>query len=57
MVEALTKTMRGWPLLVVLLVFPSAVFAHQLDEFLQATLLAIGPKLYPRSWVYLATAQ
>jgi hypothetical protein len=46
MVEALTTTLRCLPLLLALLAllaFPSAVFAHRLDEYLQATLVAIEP--------------
>jgi hypothetical protein len=37
-------TLRRLPLLLLaLLAFPSAVFAHRLDEYLQATLVAIEP--------------
>ena len=43
MVEAVTTTLRRLPLLFALLAFPSAVFAHRLDEYLQATLVAIEP--------------
>ena len=42
MVEALTTTLRRL-LLLALLAFPSAVFAHRLDEYLQATLVVIEP--------------
>lgn len=43
--EALTRTLR-YPrlLLFALLVFPYAVSAHRLDEYLQATLVAIEPR-------------
>src|SRR5438132_10628279 len=45
MVEtAMTATLRCLPLLLALLVFPSAVFAHRLDEYLQATLVVIEPR-------------
>jgi hypothetical protein len=46
MVEAVIATLRRRPplrLLLALLAFPSAVFAHRLDEYLQATLLVIEP--------------
>jgi hypothetical protein len=43
MVEAVTTTLRRLLLLLALLAFPSAVFAHRLDEYLQATLVAIAP--------------
>ena len=43
MVEAVTRTLCRLPLLLALLAFPSAVFAHRLDEYLQATLVAIEP--------------
>jgi hypothetical protein len=41
MVEALTTTGRRLPLLLALLALPFIVFAHRLDEYLQATLVAI----------------
>jgi len=43
MVEALTTTLRRLALLLAFLAFPTAVFAHRLDEYLQATLVAIEP--------------
>ncbi|HXP62342.1 MAG TPA: hypothetical protein VN829_17730 [Dongiaceae bacterium] len=43
MVEPMTTTMRPLPLLLALLAFPSAAFAHRLDEYLQATLVAVEP--------------
>ena len=43
MVEAVTRTLCRLALLLALLAFPSAVFAHRLDEYLQATLVAIEP--------------
>ena len=43
MVEAVTTTLRRLALLLALLAFPSAVFAHRDDEYLQATLVAIEP--------------
>ena len=43
MVEALTRTICRLPLLVVLLAFPSGLFAHRDDQYLQATLVAIEP--------------
>ena len=43
MVEALTIRLRYLPLLVALGVLPTAVYAHRLDEYLQATLVAIEP--------------
>jgi hypothetical protein len=44
MVEAVTMTLRRLaPLLLALLAFPPAVFAHRLDEYLQATLVIIQP--------------
>ena len=42
MVEAMTRRCVV-SLLLALLAFPSAVFAHRLDEYLQATLVAIEP--------------
>lgn len=42
MVEALT-TLRCLALLLTFLAFPTAVFGHRLDEYLQATLVAIEP--------------
>ena len=39
----MTATLRHLPLLIALLAFPPAVFAHQLDEYLQATLIDIDP--------------
>ena len=43
--EALTRRLRRPRLLLfALLAFPSAVFAHRLDEYLQATLVAIEPR-------------
>ena len=43
MVQAVTRTLcrRSW--LLMWLALPSAVFAHRLDEYLQATLVAIEP--------------
>ena len=43
MVEAVTRTLCRLPLLLALLAFPSAVFAHRDDQYLQATLVAIEP--------------
>ena len=43
MVEAVIRRLRRLPLLLVLLAFPSAVFAHRDDQYLQATLVAIEP--------------
>jgi len=43
MVEALTTTLRRLSLLLAFVAFPIAVFAHRLDEYLQATLVAIEP--------------
>jgi len=43
MVQAVTTTLRCLPLLLALLAFPSPGFAHRLDEYLQATLVAIEP--------------
>ena len=43
MVEALTTTLRRLAPLLAFLAFPTAVFAHRLDEYLQATLVAIEP--------------
>jgi hypothetical protein len=43
-VEALTTTLRRLAVLLVLLLVPSVVFAHRLDEYLQATLVAIEPR-------------
>ena len=46
MVEAMTATarfLRSLPLLLALLVAPSGAFGHRLDEYLQATLVAIEP--------------
>jgi hypothetical protein len=43
MVEAVTRTLSRLPLLLALLGFPSAVFAHRDDQYLQATLVAIEP--------------
>ena len=43
MVEALTTTLRRLASLLALLTVPTAVFAHRLDEYLQATLVAIEP--------------
>lgn len=41
MVEAVITAL--WRLTLLLLALPSAVFAHQLDEYLQATLLSVEP--------------
>ena len=41
--EALTTTLRRLAVLLVLLAVPSVVFAHRLDEYLQAMLVAIDP--------------
>jgi nickel/cobalt transporter (NicO) family protein len=43
MVEAVTTRLRCLPLLLALVAFPSAVFAHRDDQYLQATLVAIEP--------------
>ena len=43
MVEAVTRTICRLPLLLALLAFTSAVFAHRDDQYLQATLVAIEP--------------
>ena len=43
MVEAVTRTLCRLPLLLALLAFPCAVFAHRDDQYLQATLVAIEP--------------
>jgi hypothetical protein len=43
MVQVVTTTLPCLALLLVLLAFPSAGFAHRLDEYLQATLVAIEP--------------
>jgi len=43
MAEAVTRTLCHLPLLLALLAFPSAVFAHRDDQYLQATLVAIEP--------------
>jgi hypothetical protein len=43
MVETMTGMFRCLPLLLALLGLPSTVFAHRLDEYLQATLIAIEP--------------
>jgi hypothetical protein len=43
MVEAVITILGRLPLLFALLAFPSAVFAHRDDEYLQATLVAIEP--------------
>jgi hypothetical protein len=43
MVKAVTSRLRWLPLLLAWLVFPSAVCAHRLDEYLQATLVTIAP--------------
>ena len=43
MVQAVITTLRCLPLLLALLAFPSAGFAHRVDEYLQATLVAIEP--------------
>ena len=43
MVEAVTSTLCRLTLLLALLAFPSAVFAHRDDQYLQATLVAIEP--------------
>jgi hypothetical protein len=43
MVEAVTGTLRCLPLLLALLAFPSAAFAHRDDEYLQAMLVVIEP--------------
>jgi hypothetical protein len=42
MAEAVTRTLGRLTLLLALLAFPSAVFAHR-DQYLQATLVAIAP--------------
>jgi hypothetical protein len=41
MVEAVTTTLCRMPLLLALLAFPSTVFAHRDDQYLQATLVTI----------------
>jgi hypothetical protein len=43
MVEAVTRIVCRLSLLLVLLAFPCAVFAHRDDQYLQATLVAIEP--------------
>ncbi len=43
MVEALTRALRSRMLLLAFFAVTSAVFAHRLDEYLQATLVAIEP--------------
>jgi hypothetical protein len=43
MVEAVIRTLCRLPLLFALLAFPSAVFAHRDDQYLQATVVAIEP--------------
>jgi len=43
MVEAVNRTLCRLVLLLALLVFPSAVFAHRDDQYLQASLVAIEP--------------
>jgi hypothetical protein len=43
MVEAVSGALRRLPLLLVLAAFPSAAFAHRLDEYLQATIVDIEP--------------
>ena len=43
MVEAVTSSLSRLPLLLTLVAFPSAVFAHRDDQYLQATLVAIEP--------------
>lgn len=43
MVEGMTKTLRGLSLLIALIVPRSASYAHQLDEYVQATLVQIDP--------------
>ena len=43
MVDAVIKIVRRLPLLLALLALPVRASAHQLDEYLQATLVAIGP--------------
>jgi hypothetical protein len=43
MVEALTRAFGRLPLLLALLAFPSAVFAHRDDQYLQAILVVIEP--------------
>jgi hypothetical protein len=42
-VEAVTTILRRLPVLLALIAFPSAAFAHRLDEYLQATLVEIEP--------------
>jgi len=42
-VKAVTGTLCRLPLLLALLAFPCAVFAHRDDQYLQATLVAIEP--------------
>jgi hypothetical protein len=43
MAEAVNRTLYGLPLLLALLAFPSAVFAHRDDQYLQATPVGIEP--------------
>ena len=43
MVEAVTRTLCPLALLLALLAFPCAVFAHRDDQYLQATLVAVEP--------------
>src|SRR5438552_188462 len=45
MVEALTATLRRMALLLVFVAFPTTVFSHRLDEYLQATLVVIEPSV------------
>ena len=45
MVEAMTTTFRRLALLLAFIAFPTAAFAHRLDEYLQATLVAIEPSV------------
>jgi hypothetical protein len=44
MADAVITILRRLPLLLVFLAFPHAVLAHRLDEYLQATLVAIEPE-------------
>jgi hypothetical protein len=43
MVEAVTRTLCGLSLLLASVAFPSAVFAHRDDQYLQASLVVIEP--------------
>jgi hypothetical protein len=42
-VEAVRRLLRALPLLCAVLAFPAAAFSHRLDEYLQATIVALEP--------------